>query len=161
MDLNFTASFFIAFVPLLLAAVWYRHGSLPLKWAKVSEISNPLKMGPLKILIAFAFSFFLVYGHINLVIHQTGFYELFLTDILQGNAESKQIAENFLAEYGQKHRHFWHGVFHGVINAFAFALPFVGFYVFLENKGWRELVLHFSYWLLTSMLIGGLISEFV
>lgn len=96
-----------------------------------------------------------------MVIHQLGFYELFFTDIMKGNAESKAFVEDFLSKYGDKHRHFGHGVFHGVINAFVFALPFVGISTILDNRNKKYIIHHFSYWLITSAIIGGCISEFV
>jgi len=144
MNLNYLAFFLISFIPLLIAAAWYR---------------PKLSLG--KIAIAFLLSFTLVYGYINLIIHQMGFYELFFTDIMRGSEEAPKIVEEFLAKYGDKHRHFGHGVFHGAINAFVFALPFIGFFALLENRNWRWIGKHFGYWLVTSMVIGGLISEFV
>ena len=97
----------------------------------------------------------------NLIIHQMGFYELFFTDIMQGNQESKQIVEDFLSVYGDKHRHFGHGVFHGIINAFVFALPFIAISAILDRANKRYIIHHFSFWLITSAIMGGLISEFV
>lgn len=90
-----------------------------------------------------------------------GFYELFFTDIMKGSEEAKAITSEFLSKYGQKHRHFGHGVFHGAINAVVFALPFIGFFALLEKRSAKFYGLHLGYWLVTSMLIGGLISEFV
>lgn len=125
------------------------------------EVANPLAFSPMKIGIAFLLSVSIVYGYMNLVIHQLGFYELFFTDIMQGNQASKEVVDTFLAKYGQKHRHFGHGVFHGAINAFVFIGPFLGYSLLLERKKKGYLLLHFSYWLVTSMVIGGLIAAFV
>jgi len=103
----------------------------------------------------------LVYGYINLIIHQMGFYELFFTDIMKGSKDAESIVQEFMSQYGRKHRHFGHGVFHGIINAFVFALPFLGINAILEKKNKKYLILHLSYWLFTSAIIGGLISQFV
>jgi len=144
MNLNYLAFFLISFVPLIIAAIWYR--------PKVS-------VG--QIFMAFVLSFMIVYGYINLIIHQMGFYELFFTDIMKGSEEAPMIVEEFMSKYGDKHRHFGHGVFHGAINAFVFALPFIGFFALLQKQSWKWVFRHFGYWLVTSMIIGGLISEFV
>ena len=161
MHLNYTAFFLIAFIPLIIAFFWYQPNSKMAQWAGVDNLIKLSTLRPLQILWAFLLSFALVFGYINLIIHQMGFYELFFTDIMKGSAEAKQITEDFLAKYGQKHRHFGHGVFHGAINAFFFALPFLGLHVLLAGRSIKYLLFHFLYWLLTSMLIGGLISEFV
>jgi len=161
MNLNYTAFFLIAFLPLIIAYFWYQPNSKMAKWAGVDDFIKLSTLRPLQMLWAFLLSFTLVYGYINLIIHQLGFYELFFTDIMKGSEEAKQITEEFLAKYGQKHRHFGHGVFHGAINAFVFALPFISFQAMLTEQKTRYVVFHFGYWLVMSMVIGGLISEFV
>lgn len=80
---------------------------------------------------------------------------------MKGSKEAELVVSDFMSQYGDKHRHFGHGVFHGVINAFVFALPFVGVHTLLNNKSKKYFLHNFSYWLVTSAIIGGLISEFV
>lgn len=160
MNLNYFAFFLIAFVPLLIAVYWYSPKSFISKWSGI-EFINPTDLSLLQIVICFVLSFTLVYGYINLIIHQMGFYELFFTDIMKGSEKAKTITKEFLNKYGDKHRHFGHGVFHGVINAFVFALPFIGLHAIIENKNRKHLIHHFTYWLVTSAIIGGLISAFV
>ncbi len=161
MDLNYLAFFLISFIPLMLGRFWYRPQSSILKWSGEHPIISQSKWNIAKYLWAFILSITLIYGYINLIIHQMGFYELFFTDIMMGKEEAQQIVDEFLAQYRYKHRHLGHGIFHGFINAFVFALPFVGFFAMLENKGYKFYLLHLSYWLVTSMIVGGLISEFV
>jgi len=158
MNLNYIAFFLISFIPLIIAAIWYNPKSPIVNWAGIEGLSG-LKWW--HGLLAFGLSFTLVYGYINLVIHQMGFYELFFTDIMQGKAESQQVVDEFLAKYRYKHRHFGHGVFHGVINAFVFGIPFVGFHALVEKKSMRYVWAHLGYWLITSILISAFISEFV
>ncbi len=160
MNLNYTAFFLISFLPLLLGIFWYHPNSPISKWSGV-KFANPLTMSWLKIVLLFVLSFALVFGYINLVIHQMGFYELFFTDIMRGSEEAKQVVAAFLEKYGDKHRHFGHGIFHGLINAFAFALPFVTAHTILDDRSVKYWAHHFSFWLVTSMLIGGLIAAFV
>jgi len=160
MNLNYLAFFLISFIPLIIGAYWYHPSSFISKWSKAG-FSRPGKLGFFKIVVCFILSFTLIYGYINLIIHQMGFYELFFTDIMMGSKEAEQVVQEFLGKYGDKHRHLGHGVFHGVINAFVFALPFVGVQAMLEVRDIRYVVHHFSYWLVTSAVVGGLISEFV
>lgn len=161
MNLNYTAFFLIAFLPLIIAFFWYQPNSKLAKWAGVDNLIKLSTLRPLQILWAFALSFALVYGYMNLIIHQLGFYELFFTDIMMGSAEAKQITVDFLAKYGQKHRHFGHGVLHGAINAFLFPLPIIGLHALLTGRKTKYVLFHFLFWLLTSMLTGGLIAEFI
>ncbi len=160
MNLNYTAFFLIAFVPLVIGWIWYHPRSWITKWSGL-ELAHPSKIGLTRTAFLFILSLGFVYGYINLVVHQLGFYELFFTDIMLGSEESKAIVQEFLSKYGDKHRHFGHGVLHGFINAFIFALPFIAVLAILEKRTFKYIGLHFGYWLLTSIIIGGLISEFV
>jgi len=160
MNLNYFAYLLIAFIPLVVGWYWYHPNSFISKYSKL-KFTKFKELGALKLAILFALSLTLVYGYINLIIHQMGFYEIFLTDIILGNQESERIVNEFMATYGDKHRHFGHGVFHGVINAFVFALPFVAIIAILEGRDKRYVAHHFTFWLVTSALMGGFISEFV
>jgi len=161
MNLNYLAFFLISFVPLVVAWFYYHPKSIFVKNMGNEELFNPTKVKVGQVIYAFILSVAIVYGYINLVIHQMGFYELFFTDIMKGNETSINVVEEFLDQYRYKHRHFGHGIFHGFINAFVFALPFVGFQTMVCQKDKRFLLLHFVYWLITSIIIGGLISQFV
>ena len=160
MDLNYLAFFLISFIPLIIGYYWYGPNSFISKWSKV-EFKNPKSFSLGQIVTCFILSLTLVYGYINLIIHQMGFYELFFTDIMLGSEEASEIVSKFLKTYGTKHRHFGHGIFHGAINAFVFALPFVAIHAILDKRNIRYIIHHFSFWLITSIIVGGCISEFV
>jgi len=160
MDLSYLAFFLISFVPLLIAHFWYgANNKIAPRFGEYGVMLEKLSI--LKLILFFILSFTLVYGYMNVIIHQMGFYELFFTDIMKGSTEAKAIVDDFLAKYGNKHRHFGHGVFHGAINAFVFALPFLGILALMESKSMKFVLYHFSYWFVTSIIIGGLISQFV
>lgn len=159
MNLNYSAVALISLLPIIIGYFWYNP-----KWALFKSEEQHIdfsKISIVKLIILIILSLTIVYGYMNLIIHQMGFYELFFTDIMMGSEEAKQITEDFLSKYGDKHRHFGHGVFHGAINAFVFALPFIGSYAILNNKPRKFVLYHFGYCLITSLVIGGLISEFV
>ncbi len=160
MDLNYLAFGLIAFVPLIIACIWYQPEWSFLRWSGINH-KKPSELSFLQMLWCFIMSFALVFGYINLIIHQMGFYELFFTDIMKGSMEAQHIVDDFLGKYGDKHRHFGHGFFHGAINAFVFALPFISIQAILNEKNYKTVIFHFGYWLITSAVIGGLISEFV
>ena len=160
MNLNYTAFFLISFIPLLLGWLWYGQRSPISKYFGVQAQVNR-KISLLKMIALFILSVGFVYGYINVIIHQMGFYELFFTDIMMGNQESQKVVDDFLSVYGDKHRHFGHGIFHGAINAFVLVLPIVAAFTLIEGKSFKFLAYHFSYWLVMSIVIGGLISAFV
>jgi len=159
MELNYLAFFLISFIPLAIGYLWYNPKSIILK--KLSQPTVAKSYSVKSIIILFILSVAIVYGYMNLTIHQLGFYDLFFTDIMLGKIESQIIVDDFLATYGEKHRHFGHGILHGFINAFLFAAPILGGITIIENKDRNYFMYHFLYWLLVSIVIGGCISSFV
>lgn len=160
MELNYTAFFLISFIPLLVGWAWYGSRSPVVKVFRINANTKP-SISVVKLVLLYVLSLGFVYGYMNMIIHQLGFYELFFTDIMLGKEGAQDIVSDFLARHGNKHRHFGHGLLHGVINAFLFALPIVVAFSIIENKHFKYLAYHFLYWLITSMIIGGLISEFI
>jgi len=159
MNLNYFALFLISFIPLIIGKYWYHPSSIISKYSKI-EFAKVKELTFIKVLILFILSLALVYSYMNLVIHQLGFYELFFTDIMLGNEESERIVREFLNKYEDKHRHFGHGVLHGIINAFIVALPFIVTMAILDGRNKKYVIHHFTYWLITSSIVGGCISEF-
>ena len=161
MQLNYLAFGLISFIPIIAAFIWY-NPSNTFGQKIYNESRFDFKgLGIKKIIPLYILLIFLLYGFLNVTIHQVGYYELFFTDIMKGSVEAKAITEEFLSQYGDKHRHFGHGAFHGAINAVCFVLPLVAFHAMLSGKTWRYVTYHMMYWFFVSVLCGGLISEFV
>lgn len=153
MELNHVNWLLIALVPIVLGVIWY-NPHLP--WNVRSYKKLKWFHWPWFYIISAGFT----YGYMNLIIHQLGFYEIFFTDIMKGVPGTQEIVDEFMKKYGDKHRHFGHGVMHGILNAVLLGIPFLWFTLFFSGKSdrfWN----HFIYILFTSALVGGLISEFV
>lgn len=161
MQLNHLAHALIAFVPLILGFVWYQPKMPWIRWIGDRDPLRIQRPSFIKLLLLYGLSAALVFVYMNLIIYQIGFYELFFTDVMRGDQESKRIAEEFLAVYGHKHRHLGHGLFHGLIDAFALALPFIAFYSVVEKTDRKRTMVHFGFWAICSTLIGGLVAQFV
>ncbi len=161
MKLNFLYYALISIIPILIGWLWYNPRGTVQSFFKLSQENLTLRLGGLRFVWLYLMSLALCFGFINLVIHQVGYYELFFTDIMMGSEEAVALTQEFLAEYGDKHRHFMHGVFHGGLLSVFLALPFISLYGFLHGIKTKTLVYHYVYWLLTCTICCGLISEFV
>lgn len=161
MGINYFYFALIALLPLIIAFFWFHPAFFVQKYFNSGAIFQKNKLSLGKILMLYLLSVLLIYGYMNLIIHQLGFYELFFTDIMKGSGEAQIIVDNFLAKYGDKYRTFKHGLFHGIINTFIVALPFIGIITILESKPISYLFNYMGYWLATSMIVGGLISAFI
>ncbi len=161
MKLNLINYALISVLPLLIGYFWYIRNKVIAGVFKLDHEVMSLTPSIGKVVWLYLSSLALCFGFVNLVIHQVGFYELFFTDIMMGSEEAVQITQDFLSKYGDKHRHFMHGVFHGAILSVFLALPFISLFGFLQKLSTKELFYHSSYWLITCMLTCGLIAEFV
>ena len=135
----------IAFIPLIAFYLFYFR-------------KNNGNLSIIQWLLAYLCSLAFTYTNMTLVVHQVGFYELFFTDIMKGNAGAQQTVTDFLTIYGDKHRHIGHGLLHGAINWICFGIPILLFCSFLSNEIKSELKKHTLIWLLVSMLIGALLA---
>jgi hypothetical protein len=88
-----------------------------------------------------------------LVIHQAGVYSAAMG--IEGVDPS--IFDNFIDAYGGTYRTFKHGAFHGFIGGLFFALPVVGMGALYEQRSWKYVLVAGGYWVVSCMLMGGII----
>jgi hypothetical protein len=109
----------------------------------------------LTMLMAFIYAFFISFVLQFLVIHQTG-----ALGMVGGNA-SKALPSYaaFLADYGTAFRTFKHGALHGFIAGLFFCLPVIGVGALFERRSWKYTLVAGGYWVITCMLMGGIICQ--
>jgi len=165
MNTNYLVILLTAFIPLIIGAIWYNpkigFGKTWVRLTGKSEEELAAGNMPLIMGLAYVFSLLVCSALINFAIHQYGFYQLFFTDIMMEKAGAQETVDTFMAQYGNKHRHFMHGGFHGLIFAFVTALPMIGINALFERRGFKYIALHFGYWLICSFLMGGILCQFV
>lgn len=64
-------------------------------------------------------------------------------------------------EYVGLHRSFGHGAVHGTIAAVLAALPIISINSLFERRGWKYILVHFGYWLITMILMSGAVCQFL
>jgi len=136
---------FIAIIPVMLYVLWYR----------------PKKKAISFWILGYICSLSFTYVYMILIVQQVGVYELFFTDIMRGSETAQETVDDFMAIYGRKHRHFGHGVFHGVINAVAVGLPFILFFGSFHRFSRKTILKHLVYFIVTSAIIGGCLAQWV
>jgi Protein of unknown function (DUF1761) len=155
-----------AFVPMLIGFVWYSDKAFGPAWQKAANLTiDKSKTGnlPVILLTSLFFSFLLSLALSQLVIHQNALPGLFNVGGKDPSPESPegQFLKTFKDNYGMLHRTFTHGVVHGIIYSILFVLPIVGINALFESRGWKYIMIHFGYWLITLALMGGIICAWV
>ncbi len=165
MEFNILYLFLAALIPLIIGSIWYNPKVMGTAWMKSTGLSEEELQGgnmPLIFGLCYLLSCFLAFAMAGSVIHQLGFYQLFVTHPDFGDASSDvgRLANEVLTNYADRHRSFGHGAVHGIINAITFALPFLGINALFERKSFKYIGIHLGYWIITLALMGGVLSTF-
>ena len=165
-DLNYYILFLAALIPLAVGAVYYAPPVLGNTWMKVSGTTEAQIQSSNMILIfglSYLFGLFISAFMMGYAIHQFNVPSLFVNAEKFGvsAAEGQTFIENFLEKYGHLHRTFSHGAVHGGFATILFALPLIAINALFERRGWKYVAVHFGYWFITLILMGGVICAYI
>jgi len=156
MDINFLALLVAALSSLVVGFVWYNpkvFGNIWIKEAGMTEEkmkgSNMIAIFAMSILFAFFISFILQ----MLVIHQYGALGMVGVD----STIAKPSYEAFMADYGTSFRSFKNGALHGFMTGLFFVLPIIGVNSLYERRSFKYVLVSGGYWVITCMIMGGII----
>jgi len=159
---NFYMYFLTALIPLAVGAIYYSPKVLGNAWMKTNGFTEEdLKGG--NMLAIFGLSYVLgimlslAFGYV--VVHQTGVFQTMMPEILESGSEAQGQFTALMAVYGDNFRTFGHGAVHGVMFTVLFVLPLIAINAMFERRGWKYIMIHFGYWLITLVLIGGILSQ--
>lgn len=160
--INWIAVLVAALFPLALGFVWYNPKVFGTAWMNASGMTPddakkanfPLIMG-----LSILFGLFLSLAMASITIHQTHIYSILINEPGFGKASSKVGVwlANFMKQYGSNFRTFKHGALHGTIASITIALPIIAIIAMYERKSFKYIMIHWGYWALCFILMGGLI----
>ena len=151
-------------IPLVVGAIYYSEALMGKKWMQLNgftpeflKTGNPLVLFGttylLSVILCFAFS--------GIVVHQTSFFQSMMPEVMEEGSKASAQFEELMALYGNNFRNFKHGAIHGVLFSVLFVLPLIAINSLFERKGWTYIFIHAAYWLITLVLIGGVLSQFL
>ena len=156
MNINFLALLVAAITSLPIGFIWYNpkvFGTIWMREAKITEEqmkgSNMIIIFGMSIFYAFLISFILQ----MLVIHQFG-----AMGMIGGDPTKALPSYNaFITDYGTAFRTFKHGALHGFMTGLFFILPVIGVGALFERRSWKYVLISGGYWVITCMVMGGII----
>jgi hypothetical protein len=165
MQLNFIAILAAAVVPLLLGYVWYNPKVFGNAWMASSGITmEKAKSANMGIVFLFSFLFNLMIAFMMnfIVIHQMHFYSILMNEpgFKDPDSPIQFYIKDFMSKYGNNFRTFKHGMLHGFIAGLFLALPVVGTNALFEMRGLKYIAITAGYWIISFMLMGGIICQF-
>jgi hypothetical protein len=164
--MNFLIILSAALVPLIMGFIYYNPKTLGNKWMEAAGLTEE-KMKNANMAVVFGVTFLLslilaVFMQL-IVIHQVHVQSLLShqADFKNTNSESSLILKKINELYSTSYRTFKHGVLHGVIAGFMFAMPILTINALFERKGFKYIAINAGYWILTLGLMGGIICGFL
>ncbi len=152
--------FVAALIPMIVGAIYYHPKVVGNAWMKTNGFTEEsLQEGNMALIfgLSYFFSFLLAFFYSGMVIHQSSMFSLFVPEIMESGSEIQQDFNALMAKYGDRHRNFGHGAVHGVFTTIFFVLPLIAVNSLFERRGWKYIMIHFGYWFITLVLMGGLL----
>lgn len=154
-----------ALIPLLIGFVWYHPKTFGNFWMRVSGVTEEkLKTGNMAVIfiLTYVLGFLMAAIMMSMVIHQTHLFSIFADtpSIDDPNSEIGKYFADLMAKYGTNFRTFKHGAFHGVLTGVLFVTPIIAINAMFERRGFKYIMVHVGYWIVTLALMGGTICQF-
>jgi hypothetical protein len=149
-----------AFSSLLVGFIWYNpkvFGTIWMKESGVSEEKPDTATMVKTMLMAYTYAFFISFIMQFLVIHQNGALGMIGGDV----SKALPSYNAFMADYGTNFRTFKHGALHGFMTGLFFCLPVIGVGALFERRSFKYTLIAGGYWVITCMLMGGIICQWM
>lgn len=164
--MNYYIALVAGLIPLIIGFAWYSKALFGNAWMKsIGKTEEDLAKGnfPLILGLTYVLGVVLALGMSSITIHQTGVMQLIAMhpDFGQEGSEVQNLFDSVMSAFGDAHRTFGHGALHGGIAAILLALPFIAINALFEQRGGKYIFIHFGYWFVTLIVMGGVICQFM
>ena len=164
MSTNLIIYLLTGLIPLAVGAIYYNPKVFGNYWMKANGMDGEMPGGghhwsvyAISYVLSVMFSVILA----SLVIHQTDLISIGVAGLGEMSSEAIAKINADLAHYEGVNRTFSHGAFHGIILSIFLALPMIAINALFEKRGWSYILIHFGYWALCIILMGGVLCQYV
>jgi len=156
MEINFIALLAAAASTMVIGFIWYNPKVFGTIWMKETGMTEE-KMKGINMVLLFGMSF--VYAFlISMVIQMLTIHQWGAISMIGGDPNiAKPSYGAFMADYGTNFRTFKHGAFHGILTGVFMALPIIGTNALYERRSWKYTMVTAGYWIVSFMIMGGII----
>ena len=163
--MNFWLVLVTGLIPLAVGAAYYSKAVAGKAWMNTNGFTDSDLEGG-NMLVTFGLSY--VGGvlvsliTLFLVDHQMGVYGSLAMEPGFDDPSSPvgQYFANFMEQYGGNHRTFGHGFMHGAMSALLLIGSVIMINALFERRGFKYILIHTVYWVITIGLIGGVLCQF-
>ena len=149
-------------IPMIIGSIYYHPKVAGGVWMKTNGFTEEtLKGGNMAVIfgLAYLFSVMIAFMMASMTIHQGGAFSMMYPEVMESGSAAQVEFNALMEKYGENSRSFGHGALHGFFAAIFVVLPLVGIIALFERRGWKYVLIHFIYWLISLVLIGGVICS--
>lgn len=160
---NFLVLALSALIPLIVGFIWYSEALFGKAWRQARFVTEDKEVSLVKtLLVTYLYSFMIALILQSAVIHQFHLHSILANEpgIKDKGSDIYAYYADFMSKYGDRFRTFKHGAFHGVLMAILMAIPVAGINSLHEGRGLKYILINGGFWLLSFMLMGGVICQF-
>ncbi|MFM7016034.1 MAG: DUF1761 domain-containing protein [Bacteroidota bacterium] len=146
-------------IPMVMGFIWYNEKTFGKIWMNETGMTkekakeaNMIKTFGFTVLFSLMVSITLY----QIVIHQSALQSLVMGD---QTSETQAWLKAALSKYGNNFRTFKHGMMHGFMTGLFLVLPVVGVGSQFEMKSWKYIFITAGYWIVSMMVMGGIICQ--
>lgn len=146
-------------VPMVIRLIWYNEKIFGTSWMKETGMTREkAKESNMIKTIGFSLLFSLM---ISVVLYQIVIHQNALPSLVMGDQspETQAWLKASMERYGNNFRTFKHGMVHGFFTGIFLALPIIGLNSQFEMKSWKYVFITAGYWVVSLMLMGGIICQ--
>ncbi|MEL6140072.1 MAG: DUF1761 domain-containing protein [Bacteroidota bacterium] len=163
--MNFWLVLITGLIPLAVGFVYYSKAVVGKAWMNVNGFTDSdLEGGNMALTFGLSYIGGILISLIVLfmVIHQMGLFSVLATEpgFDDPNSAVGQYFAQFNEQYGTKHRSFGHGFMHGSMSALLLVGSVIMTNALFEKRGFKYILIHTIYWVITLGLIGGVLCQF-
>ena len=154
-----------ALIPLIIGFIWYNPKVLGNAWMQAAGLTDEKIKGAnmgLIFFLSYIFACLIGFQLLPITIHQLSLQSVLMGEegLMTEGSELQQYISDFLSRYGTNFRTFKHGAFHGTIAGILTAFPVLATNALFERKSWKYIWINAGYWIISMMLMGGVICQF-
>jgi hypothetical protein len=151
-----------ALIPLIVGAIYYNPKVVGAAWMKTNGFkSEDLEGANMAVIFGATYFFSILISFIlaSFVIHQGSVMSMMFPEVLETGSAAQNEFNELMTRYGDANRGFKHGMAHGLMVSIFFVLPIIAIISLFERRGWKYIFIHFVYWLISLVLMGGLLCQ--
>ena len=151
-----------AFIPMFVGFIYYHDMVLGKPWKTVNGFTDEY-LGKANMAMvmgsAYVFCCFLALLLSGMVIHQGHVAQMMVPEVSESGSAIQSQFNGLMQEFGGRYRSFGHGALHGAITGLLFVTPLIGVNAMFERRGWKYILIHGGYWVITLTLMGGFLCS--